>query len=440
VIHRLNVLAAYFATRRRRFRDRAALEAWQARRLRRALERARRAFPFYRDVLSRDVLSDDHGAAEPAAFPVLDKATWLANFAGLNDRGLELEDCLRVAREAEARRDFTARMGGVAIGLSTGTSGRQGVFLTSPAERARWAGTVLAKALPAGLLAGARVALVLRAGGPLYEAVGGRRVRFRFFDLARPLDILAGELAAFAPTVLVAPPQALVHLAASLRAGRLAIRPATIYSVAEVLEPRDRAAIEGAFGVALHEIYQATEGFLGITCRLGRLHLNEDLVFCEREWLGSTDGGERRFVPIVTDLFRTTQAIVRYRLGDVLVEAAEPCPCGSPMTAIERIEGRTDDLLRLPAIASGDWKVVFPDFVRGAVLAVPGVEDFRLVQESPDRIVLAVRPPEPHDRAAAALAQLFQRAGLRVPEITVGEFEPFRPEVKLRRVRGFREE
>ncbi|MDX1998858.1 MAG: CoF synthetase [Thermoanaerobaculia bacterium] len=423
MIQALTFLSTYFATRRRRFLDRAALEAWQARRLKRALERARRVFPFYRKVV----------AAELADFPVLDKPAWLENFASLNDHGLELEACLRLAREAEARRDFTARLGGVAIGLSTGTSGRQGVFLTSPAERARWAGTVLAKALPAGLLAGARVALVLRAGGPLYEAVGGRRVRFRFFDLARPLDDHAAELAAFAPTVLVAPPQALVYLAALRRAGGLAIRPATIYSVAEVLEPRDRAAIEGSFGGTLHEIYQATEGFLGITCRLGRLHLNEDLLFFEREWLDRTT---RRFVPIVTDLFRTTQAIVRYRLGDVLVAAAEPCPCGSPMTAIERIEGRTDDLLRLPGAVSGDLKSVFPDFVRGAVLGVPGMEDFRLVQESPDHLVLAVRPPELQDQAAAALAQLFQRDGLRVPEITAGEFKPFRPEVKLRRVRS----
>lgn len=43
------------------------------------------------------------------------------------------------------------------------------------------------------------------------------------------------------------------------------------------------------------------------------------ILFCrvnriEKEWLDET-----RFVPIITDLMRTSQPIVRYRLDDVLV-------------------------------------------------------------------------------------------------------------------------
>lgn len=423
MIDRLGVLAAYLAVRGRHFADRAALERWQARQLRRALARARRRFPFYRDVERNDL----------DAFPILDKTTWLEHFAELNDRGLALEDCLQVARAAEARRDFGARLAGVSIGLSTGTSGRQGVFLTSPRERARWAGTMLTKALPGGLRAGARVALVLRAGGPLYESVGGGRVSFRFFDLARPLGEHAAQLAAFAPTVLAAPPQALRFFAAELAAGRLEIHPERLFSLAEVLEPADRMVIEGAFGVALGEIYQATEGFLGITCAVGRMHLNEDLLVIEREVV---DAATRRFVPVVTDLFRRTQAIVRYRLGDILIESAAPCPCGSPFLAVDRIEGRADDVLLLPATEAGaPARPVYPDFVRGAVLGVPGVEDFRVIQEGPDRLLLAVRPPERFSPAARALEDLFERSGVRPPAIVRGDFEPFQPDVKLRRVR-----
>jgi|CXWL01.1.fsa_nt_gi putative adenylate-forming enzyme len=422
MIERLAVLAAYLAVRGRRFADRTALERWQARHLRRALARARRRFPFYREI-PRDALD---------AFPILDKTTWLEHFAGLNDRGLGLAQCLAVGREPEARRDFAARLDGVSIGLSTGTSGRQGAFLTSPQERARWAGTMLAKALAGGLLGGARVALVLRAGGPLYESVGGGRVCFRFFDLARPLDEHAAALTAFAPTVLAAPPQALRFFAEERRAGRLPIRPEQLFSLAEVLEPADRRVIETAFGVALGEIYQATEGFLGITCALGRMHLNEDLLVVEREVV---DAATRRFVPVVTDLFRRTQAIVRYRLGDVLIESANPCPCGSPFLALDRIEGRADDVLLLPAIDGGAPRSVFPDFIRGAVLGVEGVEDFRVIQEGPDRLLLAVRPAELKGRAAAALVELFQRSGVRAPAIVEGAFERFQPDVKLRRVK-----
>ncbi len=423
MMFRLAVLAAYLRTRRQSFADRAALERWQAHRLRQALSRARARFAFYRDVCD-DTL---------ASFPILDKTTWLENFSRLNDRGLALDDCLRVAREAEARRTFTAQLGGVSIGLSTGTSGRQGVFLTSSWERAQWAGSILARALPAGLRGGARVALILRSGGPLYEAVGGGRVSFRFFDLAQPLEDQTGRLDAFAPTVVVAPPQALVRLAALRRAGTLQSAPSTIYSSAEVLDPADRDDVEQAFGLRLGEIYQATEGFLGITCAAGALHLNEDLVVVEREWV---DRATKRFVPVVTDLYRRTQAIVRYRMGDVLIDADAPCLCGSPFATIARIEGRTDDVLGLPTVADADvTRAVFPDFVRGAVLGVPGVDDFRVIQNDADHLTLAVRPDGLYDRAAAALLELCARLQVRPPRISAGTFEPFAPTVKLRRVR-----
>ena len=173
------------------------------------LARARTRYPFYADV--------PPGGLD--AFPVMTKSVMVERFADLNDRGLQLDRCLALARAAEADRDFTASADGVAIGLSSGTSGRQSVFLTSPRERSRWAGEILAKVLPQGLRVGARVALVLRAGGPLYESVGSGRVAFRFFDLARPAREHVPGMAAFAPTVLAAPPHVLRVLAQAHAAG-----------------------------------------------------------------------------------------------------------------------------------------------------------------------------------------------------------------------------
>jgi putative adenylate-forming enzyme len=422
VTSRPAVLLAYLAARRRRFADRTALEAWQARRLVATLDHARRAFPHYRDV-SRSSLD---------AFPVMDKATMLARFADLNDRGLDLRTCLDLARAAEARRDFTASVGGVSIGLSSGTSGRQGVFLTSPAERARWAGEMLAKALPDGLRRPSRVALVLRAGGPLYESVGSSRVRFRFFDLARPtVDHLPG-LATFDPTILAGPPHVLRVLADACASGDLPIGPARVFSIAEVLEPHEQLAIEGGFGTRVDQIYQATEGFLGISCRVGRLHLNEDLLVIEREPVSGTE----RFVPVVTDLFRTTQAVIRMRLNDLLLASDEPCPCGSPMQVVKEVQGRTDDLLELPLRDSpGHLRPFFPDFVRGAVLSAPDVEDFDVVQTASGELQLAVTPPDAFGGAARALGAAIAADGLVPPAIIRADPQPRGPLEKRRRVR-----
>lgn len=422
---RVRTLAAYAATRRRRFADRSTLEAWQERRLAHVLTRARTAFAYHREALPA-------GPVTLADAPVLTKDVWLERFADLNAAGLPLAACLALARAAEERRDFSATVGGLAIGLSSGTSGRQGVFLTSPAERARWAGDILARALPDGLGTRARVALVLRAGGPLYDAVGSRRIAFRHIDLLAPWDRQLEELGSFDPTILAGPPAALARYAMAARAGRIPLSPSVIYSVADVLDPDVEASISATFGVPVRQIYQATEGFLGISCGHGTVHLNEDLLVIEREVIDAASG---RFVPIVTDLWRTSQAVIRYRMGDVLVPRRGPCPCGSVLAGVERIEGREDDVLTLPEARGESLLPVFADAVRAAVLGVPGVTDFRAIQAREGSIGLAVRPAELFPRAAEALRQWSARSGARPPSVHPIAWPVEEPGTKVRRVR-----
>lgn len=393
------------------------LRRWQQQRLRRYARRAGRVFAFYRPWADQPL----------EQWPVLEKSEYLAQFAGLNAYGLPLAECLAVARAAEASRDFAASRlpRGLSVGLSSGTSGQQGVFLVSRRERLAWAGTILAKALPGGLRRPARIALFLRANSPLYETIGSRHIRFAYFDLTRPLPQLRQELAAFGPTVLVAPAYVLRLLAEAETQSPSGVAPTLIYSAAEVLEDEDQAVIERAFGQPVRQIYQAAEGFLGISCAHGRLHLNEELLHVEREYL---PGGTGRFMPIITDFTRSTQAIIRYRLNDVLLEAAGPCPCGSPCTSLIRVEGRGDDVFVLPT-AAGPPVPVFPDFIRSAVLqSSPHILDFRCVQTAPDAVTLWLHTSTPEATTAGllateALTALWTRHGATAPQLTLQTWE-----------------
>ncbi|MCL2453714.1 MAG: hypothetical protein FWD18_00180 [Micrococcales bacterium] len=410
---RARVVAHYLAARRRRFTDREHLEAWQRARLRRVVAAAPRRYPFYAGLSPRTL--DD--------LPVLDKATMVDRFSDLNRVGLTLDQALDAARTAERHRDFSTTLRGVSVGLSSGTSGRQSAFLTSAAERDRWAGQVLATVMPDGVPRGTRVALVLRAGGPLYQTVDGGRVSFTFVDLADHARIL-GSLAEARPTVVVAPPSVLVMAA---RAG-LPISPRQVVSVAEVLDPHDAALVEAALGVPVSQVYQATEGFLGASCREGQLHLAEDVVHIEPLWVG-----EGRFVPVVTDLWRTTQAMLRVRLDDVLV-VGTPCECGSPLRTVAEVVGRCDDVLWLPrADDPATLAPFFADFVRGAALGA-GVDDFRVLQ-LPDRWELATRPESAWPVAAAALREATAQAGCVPPPLVQAAWPDDDPTRKLRRVR-----
>ncbi len=360
------LLLSYWRTRRLAFADRAALEAYQADRM----------GPFLAWLCARSPHFKSFRDTPFAQWPTMDKAFMIEHFDRMNTAHLVLSDVMAAAMQAEHSRDFKPAVAGITVGLSSGTSSRRGVFAVSEREKAQWAGVMLAKALPAGLFSGQRVALFLRANSNLYEAVRTPWLQFVFFDLFAPFRTLTDALLVYQPSVIVAPAQVLRELALAKLGGSLPVTPIKVISVAEVLEPQDRALIERAFG-QVHEIYQATEGFLASTCERGVLHLNEEYVHVEPQWL---DGEERSFVPLITDFTRRTQPIVRYRLDDILVARSEPCPCGRVTRAIERIEGRCDDMLSLPGIGA-QMVPVFADLLaRALAQALPPEADYRLRQ------------------------------------------------------------
>ncbi|MEK8131386.1 F390 synthetase-related protein [Paenibacillus filicis] len=432
-LDRLRIAAHYVHARYgRRWTGRAALERWQHACIIQHIERIRLSSPFYRELWG------DRSAAEWAQYPVIDKSVMMAEFDRLNTAGISRKAAFRLALEAERTRDFTPAIGDITVGMSSGTSGSRGLFLVSRRERLAWAGTVLARVLPGSLLGRHAIAFFLRADSNLYGTVQGGRLDFRFYDLLDPMDRHIARLNEQRPTVLVGPPSMLRLLADAMRAGRLHIRPRRVVGVAEVLEEIDRPVIEEAFGQRLHQVYQCTEGFLGATCEHGTLHLNEDIVAIQKEYI---DAGSGRFVPVVTDFSRTTQPIIRYRLNDVLTEQKDSCPCGSVLQAIRRIEGRCDDIFHLTALTGDSRVAVFPDYISRAIMsASEQVEAYHAVLLDGEVLELSLQVKEEawlaevKERVAGALAQLCSRVGCRLPELRFRPYDFVPGERKLRRI------
>jgi len=379
--------AAFIRTRwGLRFRDRAALERWQDGHLAGFMQNTLRNAPFYRGFTVQDL----------ASLPIVDKATTLAQFAAFNTHGISLTDATNAALAAEQLRDRPRGFEpGLTAGLSSGTQGPRGVFLASATERATWAGILLARTLDRELLkdilirrAPLRVALFLRANSSLYTTLKSRRIDFRFFDLQHGAFAHVAPLTQFKPEVLVAPASVLAWLAAESLAGRAAISPRRVISVAEVLEPDDEQKIREAFGKTVHQLYQCTEGFLAYTCEHGVLHLNEEYVHVEPEWI---DASHSRFTPIITDFTRRTQMFVRYRLNDILRVHTDPCTCGRVTRTLAAIDGRLDDVLWLPSADRTRLLPLFPDVLRHTFARdVTNVGDYRIEQRG-DTLHLAAR-------------------------------------------------
>ncbi|MEQ1964765.1 F390 synthetase-related protein [Xenorhabdus khoisanae] len=361
----LKTLWYYWRARKQwKFSSRQQLEQHQSREL----------ASFRRNVLTKSPYFASYADLPLAEYPLMNKSIMMENFDQMNTAGLKRDELLECARLSEQSRNFKPTVGKYSVGMSSGTSGQRGIFVISPKERSIWAGTMLAKMLPNGLFHGERVALFLRAGNNLYDSVQNRWISFRFFDLFADFNQQVQALVEYQPTIVVAPAQVLRALALKIQQGEVSLSPTKVISAAEVLEPQDRQLLENVFR-EVGEVYQATEGFLACTCPHGTLHLNEEFLHIEPKWID-----ESRFNPIITDFTRETQPIVRYQLDDILVVKKTPCACGNPALAIERIEGRSDDQLILPAHDGKNVSIFADPCSRIIANTLPLTSDYRLTQ------------------------------------------------------------
>ena len=69
----------------------------------------------------------------------------MTHFNELNTLGVDRDQALEMAIRGEQTRDFTEMNGEVAVGLSSGTSGHRGVFVTTEKERSMWAASDLSQ-------------------------------------------------------------------------------------------------------------------------------------------------------------------------------------------------------------------------------------------------------------------------------------------------------
>lgn len=371
----LSVLVRHFVLARWRWQHLrgVALQRYQEQHAQRIVAYAQAHSPFYRQHWV------GYNLQQWRTLPTVDKCLMMDHFSTFNTLDLALEDAMQVALQAEPSRDFSPMLDGITVGLSSGTSGHRGLFMANQWEQAAWAGTILARTLHHLPTKHLRVAFFLRSNNNLYEQVGGMLMQFRYFDLMLPLAETVASLNTFRPHILVGPPSLLGFLALEQKQDHLHIQLEQFISVAEVLEEQDRVPLETIFQVPVEQMYQCAEGLLAVSCAKGSLHIQEDLVVLQFEALA--DQHSQRVTPIVTDLWRTTQPIIRYRLNDILQLATQPCACGSAFRVIKMIEGRRDDICYFES-QTGEVIPFYPDMIRRMVLlASPDIEDYYVAQE-----------------------------------------------------------
>ncbi|KPL80386.1 hypothetical protein SE18_25360 [Herpetosiphon geysericola] len=393
------ITGAYFGRARWRWQwlNRQRLRDFQAAKAQQLIPWVAQHSAFYRQHWQGHDLRDWRN------LPMVDKRLMMANFREFNTLEVPAAAAFDLAQQAEQERDFVPRLGDLTVGLSSGTSGHRGLFLLSPAEQLLWVGTILARTLHH--IKPTKIAFFLRANSNLYQQLGGRLIQFRYFDLTQALEPQLAMLNTYQPTIIVAPPGLLLQLLAAAQNGKLTHRPERMISVADALAPDEQTQLSTFFGIPIEQIYQATEGLLAISCAHGSLHIQEDLVALDFE-----DLGQGRVTPYVTDLWRRTQPIIRYRLNDVLRLSSQACSCGSSFKVIEQIEGRRDDICYFTA--HGQRQAMFPDSLRRAILlAHPAIQEYQIIQPADDQLQVRLTITDTADATlvSTAVEQQIQR-------------------------------
>jgi phenylacetate-coenzyme A ligase PaaK-like adenylate-forming protein len=408
------------------------LAAHQRQRLEELVGHAMASSPFYRERYAGLGL-EQGGPVELSRLPTVDKATVMDRFDDLvTDRRLTLAAVEAHLDGLAGDQLLAGRYRAMATG---GSTGRKGVFVADRAEWRqylagffRWNHYVgLTPRLPRLRIASIAAARPLHMTYRMAASIDVGLHRVLRLEAATPLPAMVEALNRYQPQFLYAYGSVLGLLAAEQLDGRLRIGPRAIASSGETHTEELRDAIRAAWGTSSFELYAMTEaGILGSHCdRHSGIHLFEDQAIVEvvDERGRPVPDGQVGHKLLVTNLVTRVQPLIRYEVSDMVAMAAEPCPCGRPFRLLRGIEGRNDDILHLPA-AAGGTVAVHPLALRGALAGIPGLAQYKVVQDTGGlRVRVALRqgadPAEAVHQVTSRLADGLAAQGAARPAVQV---------------------
>lgn len=421
--------------RRARKQGPAALAVRQRTRLAEIVAYARASSPYYRERYRNLPGRVD----DPTLLPVTNKKELMARFDDwTSDRDVTIEKVKALVNNPT--RIGERFLGKYTVAITSGTTGSQGIFLMDDRSLAVTTALV-ARMLSAWLnvgdvirivAGGGRMAQVIATGGHFASMVAAVRLRKRrgdaiqVFPVHMPLPEIVAGLNRFRPAILAPYASMGAMLADEQEAGRLRINPVLVVLSAEGLARGEYDRIASAFKAKVREGYAATEcPFLSYSCEHGWLHINSDWVVFEPVDADyqSVPPGERSHTVLVSNLANLVQPILRYDLGDSVLQRPDPCPCGNPLPAI-RVQGRSADVLTF-ATERGEHVSIPP--LAFEIDHIPGVELFQIVQTTPTSLQVRLRsaggagPDRVWQAARAAIARLLAEHGL--DQVTVERAE-----------------
>lgn len=346
--------------------SRAEMQNLQVRRLQALIGRVQATSPFWRHKLAE-------GKVMPEQINVIDDLRRLPFTEKVDFRDNYPFGLLTVPLERVAR-----------VHASSGTTGKPTVSVYSRADLDLWA-EVMARTLS---IAGVTAADIVHNAYGYGLFTGGLGVHIGAEKIGCAVVPVSGGLTGrqvmliedFGATVLTCTPSYALVIADEAAAQGVDIQTRFKLRVglfgAEPWTEGMRQAIEERLKLKAFNIYGLTEIIgpgVAAECEYQNgMHLFEDVFLPEvidpdtGESLPYGEEGEL----VITTLTREAMPVIRYRTRDRTRLMAEPCACGRTLVRMDRIVGRTDDMLIVRGVN------VFPQLIERTLLEIEDVEPY----------------------------------------------------------------
>jgi phenylacetate-CoA ligase len=265
----------------------------------------------------------------------------------------------------------------VRVHCSSGTTGKPTVVAYTRNDLAVWA-EVLARTLVAGGLSDTSVFQVavnygLFTGGLGFhyaaELIGASVVPISGGNTARQVMLMKD----FGTTAMIITPSYALHVAETMR--EMGVKPSdtalqSIFCGAETWSDRMHDQIEETYGVKAYDVYGLSEIIgPGVSCECSAhdgLHIQEDHFYIE---IIDPESGEvlpegAKGEVVITTLTKEGMPMIRYRTRDLSALRQDRCACGRTQTRMDRVVGRSDDMLIIRGVN------VFPSQVEDVLLGL----------------------------------------------------------------------
>lgn len=208
-----------------------------------------------------------------------------------------------------------------------------------------------------------------------------------------------------------------------------------------------RKRISDELGIELFDIYGLTEIYgpgIGVDCSCHEgMHYWDDFVYFEiidpatGEVLPDGETGEL----VITTLKKQGAPLVRYRTHDLTKIISGKCKCGSEYPRIDRILGRTDDMIKVKGVN------IYPGQIENILTTVKGLSsEYQIKIEhinGKDRMTLVVEVPAGADKSTLSekVVETFKALiGIKISCVCVDIGDLPRSEKKSKRVFDYRQD